>query len=140
MTLLAMTPIECFFAMTVLSTTTTTLYASTQPHDNPLGRSRWELALSGCFWMCWCNNPFSSSAPKPIENGNDLYCPISQELMRDPVELGKTGHVFERENIEKWLRIKKTDPMTNLSCAGDEALTPRKDIRERIASMGMSHG
>jgi len=42
-----------------------------------------------------------------------LVCPISLQLMVDPV-IAADGHTYERANIEKWLSLKSTSPMTNL--------------------------
>ena len=33
----------------------------------------------------------------------DLYCPLSGEVMRDPVLYGGGGHSFEREVLEEWV-------------------------------------
>lgn len=43
-----------------------------------------------------------------------FVCAITSELFADPVLLGDTGHTFERAAIEKWLKTKSTDPLTNL--------------------------
>eukprot|EP00730_Choanoeca_flexa_P003285 TRINITY_DN11354_c0_g1_i2.p1 TRINITY_DN11354_c0_g1~~TRINITY_DN11354_c0_g1_i2.p1 ORF type:complete len:534 (+),score=95.66 TRINITY_DN11354_c0_g1_i2:75-1676(+) len=40
-----------------------------------------------------------------------LTCPISMELMADPV-LAEDGHVYERDAITNWLEKKGTSPMT----------------------------
>tara|TARA_B100001093_G_scaffold370448_1_gene355423 strand:+ start:239 stop:1579 length:1341 start_codon:yes stop_codon:yes gene_type:complete len=50
-----------------------------------------------------------------IENTNyleDLCCPISHDLMVDPV-LISDGHTYEKENIIKWLSTKNNSPLTN---------------------------
>ena len=41
----------------------------------------------------------------------DFYCPISGELMMNPV-IGKDGHSYEKTEILRWLSKKKTSPMT----------------------------
>ena len=41
----------------------------------------------------------------------DFYCPISGELMINPV-IGKDGHSYEKTEILRWLSQKKTSPMT----------------------------
>ena len=47
-------------------------------------------------------------------------CPITHQLMRDPVRTCEWNasrpdcHVYERKAIEKWLRNKRTSPWTNL--------------------------
>ena len=44
---------------------------------------------------------------------DDFYCPISGDLMTDPVS-ERQGHTYERCNIIRWLQQKKSSPMTNL--------------------------
>ena len=40
-----------------------------------------------------------------------FYCPISRELMVDPVTLAD-GHSYEREQIVRWLATHNTSPKT----------------------------
>ncbi len=40
-----------------------------------------------------------------------MTCPITQELMRDPVKT-PSGHLFERSAIERWIDRNGTNPMT----------------------------
>ena len=42
---------------------------------------------------------------------DDFYCPISGELMKDPVS-DKYGHSYEKSEIMKWLKINKVSPLT----------------------------
>jgi len=42
----------------------------------------------------------------------DFLCPISREVMCDPV-VAADGHTYEREMITEWLKIRKTSPLTN---------------------------
>lgn len=42
-----------------------------------------------------------------------FYCPITFDLMKDPVLLGNTGHSFERAAIEHWLLNSHSNPLTN---------------------------
>jgi len=41
-------------------------------------------------------------------------CPISQELLEDPVTAAD-GMTYERSAIERWPQIRKTSPMTGLA-------------------------
>ncbi|CAF1258161.1 unnamed protein product [Adineta steineri] len=45
------------------------------------------------------------------ENDDNLFCPITLELFRDPV-IAKDGHVYEREAITKWILQHGTSPFT----------------------------
>ncbi|KAL9644702.1 hypothetical protein ABK040_012356 [Willaertia magna] len=42
---------------------------------------------------------------------NTFICPITQQLMVDPVII-ETGHTFERKSIEEWLKSNNTCPIT----------------------------
>ena len=55
--------------------------------------------------------PRSGAKRKRAERPDSHYCPISQEVMRDPV-MAPDGHSYERAMLEKWLRVKRTSPLT----------------------------
>ena len=55
--------------------------------------------------------PSKSSARGDLTDG--MRCPISLELMRDPV-MCADGHSYERSNIENWLKRSKCSPKTGL--------------------------
>lgn len=42
---------------------------------------------------------------------NEFYCPISQDIMDDPV-ITSDGHTYERECIIKWFKRNNTSPLT----------------------------
>ncbi len=46
-----------------------------------------------------------------IEDNPEIICPISGEIMRDPVSVA-TGHTFNREGIAQWLSNHNTNPVT----------------------------
>jgi len=54
-----------------------------------------------------------------------LVCPISKELMQDPV-FTTDGHTYERNAITNWFRTKNTSPVTGLPL-------PTKSIRPNYA-------
>ena len=60
----------------------------------------------------------------------DFICPITTEIMSDPV-MAADGHAYERTAIERWLATKSTSPMT-----GGELehpyLTPNHMLRRMI--------
>ncbi|XP_062167970.1 E3 ubiquitin-protein ligase PUB23-like [Alnus glutinosa] len=73
-----------------------------------------------------------------------FLCPISLELMKDPVTL-PTGITYDRESIEKWLFSGKnnTCPLTKQALAADCDLTPNHTLRRLIQSwctMNASNG
>ncbi|EKX45487.1 hypothetical protein GUITHDRAFT_53147, partial [Guillardia theta CCMP2712] len=47
-----------------------------------------------------------------VEHPADFLCPISMEVMKDPV-IAMDGHSYERQNIERWLEDHNTSPLTN---------------------------
>ncbi|CAN4080441.1 unnamed protein product [Withania somnifera] len=78
-----------------------------------------------------------------VEVPNFFLCPISMQLMMDPVTTS-TGITYDRENIEKWLiKCKNTTcPMTKQELLTID-LTPNHTLRRLIYSwciMNSSHG
>ncbi|XP_023749149.2 E3 ubiquitin-protein ligase PUB23 [Lactuca sativa] len=71
---------------------------------------------------------------KNVEVPPFFVCPISLELMKDPVTLS-TGITYDRESIEKWLYAKKnnTCPVTK-QVLSDLDLTPNHTLRRLIQS------
>ncbi|KAH0764309.1 hypothetical protein KY285_000180 [Solanum tuberosum] len=72
-----------------------------------------------------------------------FICPISLELMKDPITIS-TGITYDRENIEKWIfsEKKNTCPATKQSLTCIE-LTPNVTLRRLIQSwctINASHG
>ncbi|KAL3530738.1 hypothetical protein ACH5RR_010060 [Cinchona calisaya] len=92
------------------------------------------------------SNP-SSCSGQPSTEGNhkapvipdDFRCPISLELMKDPV-IVSTGQTYERSCIEKWLEAghgtcpKTQQPLTS------SALTPNYVLRSLIAQWCEANG
>jgi len=67
----------------------------------------------------------------------ELCCPISHELMQNPV-VASDGHTYERDEIEHWFRVCRhrgdalpTSPMTNTTL-NSTRLEPDDRLRERI--------
>ncbi|CAK8987963.1 unnamed protein product [Durusdinium trenchii] len=59
-------------------------------------------------------------------------CPISQEVMRDPV-VTCDGQTYEHQNIQEWFRRgTQTSPLTNLPLASKE-LVPNLALRQAVA-------
>ncbi|XP_031275108.1 U-box domain-containing protein 21-like [Pistacia vera] len=73
---------------------------------------------------------------------NHFRCPISLDLMKDPVTLS-TGITYDRENIEKWIETGNvTCPITNQVLTSLEAI-PNHTIRKMIQDWcveNRSHG
>ncbi|KAL9649326.1 hypothetical protein ABK040_014628 [Willaertia magna] len=80
------------------------------------------------------NNTFNNNKEEEIINKIKKWklnkfekytCPISQELMIDPVTI-ESGHTFDRNSIEEWLKSKNTCPIT------------RKKIKSRNLATNLS--
>ena len=63
----------------------------------------------------------------------DFYCPITGELMKDPVS-EPDGHTYERNAIEKWIMDKGTSPMTRKNI-GTYDLKPNLTLKNSIESI-----
>ncbi|CAO2840640.1 unnamed protein product [Amaranthus hypochondriacus] len=93
------------------------------------------------------NNPSSSStgqtssdgSPKSLVIPDDFRCPISLELMRDPV-IVSTGQTYERSCIEKWIGAgHNTCPKTQ-QLLHNSSLTPNYVLRSLIAQWCEANG
>eukprot|EP00899_Mesostigma_viride_P016141 jgi/Mesvir1/24528/Mv21868-RA.1 len=59
-------------------------------------------------------------------------CPISHDIMRDPVLLVESGQTYERVSIEQWFaRGNETDPLTNVRVT-NKTLAPVLSLRSLI--------
>ncbi|KAG6534981.1 U-box domain-containing protein 8-like [Zingiber officinale] len=64
----------------------------------------------------------------------DFRCPISLEVMTDPVILS-SGHTFDRHSIQRWLDSgNRTCPVTNLPLPPSPSLIPNYALRSLISS------
>ncbi|WOL04536.1 U-box domain-containing protein 8 [Canna indica] len=65
---------------------------------------------------------------------DDFRCPISLEVMTDPVILS-SGHTFDRASIQRWLDSgNRTCPVTNLPLPASPSLIPNHALRSLISS------
>eukprot|EP00804_Cyclotella_cryptica_P021808 CCRYP_000799-RA/>CCRYP_000799-RA protein AED:0.13 eAED:0.13 QI:384/0/0.5/1/1/1/2/0/552 len=82
------------------------------------------------------NNKASSDNGNSNSNNNnnklpkEFYCPLSKRIMKDPV-VDPDGNAYEREAIERWLRVQSSSPITN-GFLTVEMLRPSKDLKSRI--------
>lgn len=56
-------------------------------------------------------NPNKESPHENQSWRQELECPITHEIMKDPV-IGSDGHTYERSAIENWLKSNPRSPMT----------------------------
>lgn len=69
-----------------------------------------------------------SLSSHPFEPLEAFCCPITKEVMKDPVET-PSGHTFERSAIEKWLAEKNFCPLTSTPL-DTSMLRPNKTLRQ----------
>lgn len=70
------------------------------------------------------NNHHSNKLPR------EFVCPLSKRVMKDPV-VDPDGNAYEREAIERWLRVQSSSPITNRFLSV-EMLKPHKKLKSRI--------
>jgi len=70
--------------------------------------------------------------PVPVVVPKEFLCPISQEIMEDPVTT-TDGHAYERREIFRWLCTHNTSPLTGATLP-NKALTPAIALRQLIAA------
>ncbi|KAJ8773793.1 hypothetical protein K2173_008256 [Erythroxylum novogranatense] len=72
-------------------------------------------------------------------NSDDFRCPISLEIMKDPVTL-ETGHTYDRSSILKWFRNgNQTCPKTGKKLTSTE-LVPNLTVKRLIQQYCVEHG
>ena len=71
-----------------------------------------------------------SAASAAAEVPDDFICPITSEIMIDPVSTSD-GFTYEREAITEWLRTKDTSPKTSATLE-NKALIPNHLVRGMI--------
>ncbi|KAL6704640.1 hypothetical protein ACN47E_008037 [Coniothyrium glycines] len=72
----------------------------------------------------------NSTPQEQFEIPLDYCCPISSEIMDDPVST-TDNHTYERSNIERWFCTKDTSPKTNLKLSSLQ-LKPNIRVKEEI--------
>merc|ERR1719171_3447531 len=64
------------------------------------------------------------------QNPPSFYCPVSQQVMRDPVVLCD-GHTYERRHIQRWLQENNTSPVSGLQLPQQD-IYPNHALRNAI--------
>ena len=72
------------------------------------------------------------------EAPNEYLCPVTQELMTDPV-IATDGHTYERSEIARWFKQNLTSPKT-LEILPSPALIPNHQLRSLIIDWKEKHG
>ena len=66
-----------------------------------------------------------------------FLCPISKEIMRDPVIVVSDGHTYERAEIERWFKQSNKSPITNVALY-NTTITPNHALRKSIEEWQIS--
>ena len=61
-----------------------------------------------------------------------LKCPISHEIMVDPV-VGEDGQTYERKELARWLHVHNTSPMTGERMGA--RMVPNHAVKSMIANL-----
>ena len=61
-----------------------------------------------------------------------LQCPITQEIMNDPV-IAADGQTYERRALARWLRRNNSSPLTGLEM--DAWMVPNHAVKSMIANL-----
>ena len=70
---------------------------------------------------------------------DSFRCPITQNVMIDPVIVTETDHIYERFAIEQWLRTHNTDPYTTVQLMSNN-LIPNHSLRSSIQEFSANNG
>jgi len=70
----------------------------------------------------------------PKELPGHFLCPISYDVMRDPVVVVGSGNTYDRKSIEQHFRHRHTDPLTNVELrrSAERRLVPNNTLRSQI--------
>lgn len=83
--------------------------------------------------MCSC----MSDAPDEDGLPHVFICPITREIMEDPVTAAD-GHTYDKSAIETWLRNRQTSPKTNLRLPHTN-LVPNQVLKAAIQEWNQGH-
>ena len=77
------------------------------------------------------NPPPPPVIDEPSGPPEELVCPLTHELMVDPVILIGSGQTYERAPLERWLATHDTDPMTGAQLTSSLDKTLRENVLVR---------
>ncbi|RUS71943.1 hypothetical protein EGW08_020286 [Elysia chlorotica] len=74
--------------------------------------------------------PSPGQRSEPVHTPDEFLCPITQELMRDPV-IAADGYTYDRPAIVSWMQREQRSPLTNLELSSTQ-LTPNRTLKMMI--------
>ncbi|GFO31808.1 WD repeat, sam and u-box domain-containing protein 1 [Plakobranchus ocellatus] len=75
-------------------------------------------------------SPSPNQRAEPSNMPNEFLCPITQELMKDPV-IAADGYTYDRPAILSWMQREQRSPLTNMELASTQ-LTPNRTLKMMI--------
>eukprot|EP01116_Phalansterium_solitarium_P016795 TRINITY_DN397_c1_g1_i2.p2 TRINITY_DN397_c1_g1~~TRINITY_DN397_c1_g1_i2.p2 ORF type:complete len:240 (+),score=16.67 TRINITY_DN397_c1_g1_i2:517-1236(+) len=85
---------------------------------------------SGSASSSWGLAALAAAAPPRPEVPSSFICPITMEIMDDPV-FAADGHTYEKSAIASWLDSHSTSPLTN-AVLDNRNLVPNFNLRSQI--------
>eukprot|EP00435_Cladocopium_sp_Y103_P000305 s4546_g1.t1 len=78
--------------------------------------------------------------PEPQNRYQQFLCPISMDIMLDPVVVGGSGNTYDRKSIEKHFQHCHRDPLNNMELRRpiDRRLIPNNQLRSQIREAEIS--
>ncbi|KAK6926057.1 Armadillo [Dillenia turbinata] len=73
----------------------------------------------------------NSLGSQPLEPLQSFFCPITKEVMEDPMETN-SGRTFERSAIEKWLAVGHSQCPLTMTPLDISSLRPNKSLKQSI--------
>jgi len=113
--------------------------ANVSPTISPARLRRKALGEAVSHALSQASMPVDSHHPQPghVAVPVDFLCPITYELMREPV-LVADGSTYEREAIEHWLKTHSTSPVTNERLV-HSMIVPNNMARSLIRDFATAH-
>src|ERR1700736_5690918 len=68
-----------------------------------------------------------------METPSAYICPITSEIMKEPVLNKISGHTYEKDSITTWLEKNNTDPITREKSTIQD-LVPNRALKEAIVN------
>ena len=96
------------------------------PHPQELAEPALPLSPAG-----------SAGSQEHREPPEEFFCPISHEVMQDPVMVVATGMSYDRKHIEAWFESHSTDPSSGTDVGHvprSQRLAPNVALRKMIAT------
>ncbi|GJP42306.1 hypothetical protein CLOM_g1888 [Closterium sp. NIES-68] len=110
-----------------------------QSHNQLVARLQSPSADPASLPPSFLKYPISHLRAKNVTIPADFFCPISLDIMRDPVTVA-SGQTYERGEIERWFREGHRYCPVTRSALEDLHVAPNKSLRSIISAWCLGHG